>query len=76
MDRPYFEHSVTQLEKLVAEYRSEPAVLGQVWQELTYRESTRSKQLMREVLGLLDGRIPEPKRAGGSTGASDQFDLL
>ena len=75
-DRIWFHASIDELEQLVARHRLEPAVLGQVWQELTYRETERAKQLMREVLGLLEGRIPEPQQPPPPDDPGNQIDLL
>lgn len=58
MDRPFFHSSIQHLEELVGENRSRPAILGQIWSELTYRDTDRAKQLMREVKALLDGTVP------------------
>ncbi len=76
MSRIWFESTIDELELLVAKHRSEPAVLGQVWEELTYRDSERSRQLKREVLGLLGGEIPQPAPPPRPDDPSDQIDLL
>lgn len=76
MDRPWFHLTIPELEQLVSQHRTQPAVLGQVWQELTYRDTDRSKQLMREVLGLLDGVVPQPPRAQKPDDPKYQGELL
>lgn len=76
MARPYFDMTIPQLERLVADHREKPAVLGQVWEELTYRDTDRSRQLMREVLGLLNGVVPQPPPPLQADGPEKQIDLL
>jgi hypothetical protein len=53
-----------ELETLVRENLHNPMVLGQVREELAYRESDRAKALMRDVMGILRGesRCPESRR--------------
>jgi hypothetical protein len=65
-DRPYIEHTIDQLEQLVADNRDRPAVLGPIRVELEHRTTARAKRLLREVLALVKGDIPKPKppRAG------------
>ena len=65
-DRPYIEHTIDQLEQLVADNRYRLAVLGPIRVELEHRTTARARQLLKEVLGLVEGEIPKPKppRAG------------
>jgi len=61
MDRPYVELSIVQLEKLVSDNREKLAVLGTIRVELEFRTTSRAKQLLKEVLALVEGDIPRPK---------------
>jgi len=74
-DRPYIKHTIDQLERLVAENRTRSAVLGPIRVELEFRETPRAKQLLREVLALVEGEIPSPKppRAGRRTNQGSLF---
>jgi hypothetical protein len=65
-DRPYSDMTIDQLERLVRENREKPAILGPIRVELEYRTTPRAKQLLKEVLALVEGDIPKPKppRAG------------
>jgi hypothetical protein len=68
-DRPYIDHTIDQLEKLVAENRDRPAVLGPIRVELEHRKTQRAKQLAKEVVALVEGDIPKPRptKAGRPT---------
>ena len=74
-DRPYFHHTIEELERLVAENRERPAVLGPIRVELEYREKPRAQQLLREVLALVEGDIPRP-RPPRAARPSDQGSLF
>jgi hypothetical protein len=54
--------SIDELEKLLLQRKYEPAVLGRLREELTFRTTTRAKQLRREVEGLIDGSVPVERR--------------
>ena len=47
---------------MVRENKHSRAILGQVYEELTYRKTERAKALLRDVLALLEGhvRMPQP----------------
>lgn len=76
MDRPFFDASISELEALVLANRSNKATLGCVWNELSYRETDRAKQLQREVLGLLGGQVPSPPPPARPGSPDDQLGLL
>lgn len=65
-DRPYIEHTIDQLERLVADNRDRPAILGPIRVELEHRTTARARRLLKEVLAVVEGDIPKPKppRAG------------
>jgi hypothetical protein len=60
-DRPYSNHTIDQLEGLVALNRDRTPVLGPIRIELEHRTTPRAKQLLKEVLALVEGDIPRPK---------------
>ena len=60
-DRPYLDLTIDQLERLVEENRQRLAVLGPIRVELEHRTTSRAKQLLREVLALVEGKLPTPK---------------
>lgn len=64
MSRPYFNTSVEDLEGLVRAHVGEPAVLGAIHEELTFRSKERAVRLRAEVRALLDGRLRAPRAPG------------
>jgi hypothetical protein len=76
MARIYFHTSVDELEALVREHGSNAAVLGPIWEELTFRSTDRSRQLLREVRALLDGQIPQPPAPPRPDSPDDQTTLF
>jgi hypothetical protein len=67
MDRKYFKVPIDELEALVKENLDHLQILGEIRDELTFRATKRGKQLLREVEGVLDGRMSRPE---------DQLDLI
>jgi hypothetical protein len=65
-----------ELETLVRENLHNPMVLGQVREELTYRESDRAKALMRDVMGILRGEVPMPRKPPPPDSEENQLALL
>lgn len=76
MSRPYFKHSIDDLEKLVRTHMHSHAVLGDIREELTFRETDRAKALLRDVMGLLTGVVEMPVREPRSDSPDNQFGLL
>lgn len=76
MARLYFDTPLDALEALVREHRSNPAVLGPIWEELTYRTTDGARRLRREVRGLLDGQIPQPPAPPRPASPGDQTSLF
>lgn len=76
MSRIYFRASVEELTALVLKHRDEPAILGPIHDELTYRETERAVQLRREVRGLLDGQVPQPAPPPRPASPADQTNLF
>jgi hypothetical protein len=76
MGRLYFSASVEELERLVRENLHNPMVLGQVREELTYRESDRAKALLRDVMGILRGEVPVPRKPPPPDSEANQLALL
>lgn len=76
MARIYFDTPLDELASLVCEHRGKPAVLGPIWEELTYRSTDGARQLRREVKALLDGTIPAPPPAPRPDSPDDQRSLF
>jgi hypothetical protein len=75
-DRPFFDTSVDQLERLLQEHKTQPVILRQLRDELQYRGTKRAKQLIKEVDGVLEGTVPvKPKRPRAAR-PEDQLHLL
>lgn len=74
--RKYFELDISELEGLMSENQHSPAVLGEIYEELSYRKTERAKQLRKEVEALLEGRIPMPPRPKRPDSPEDQIDML
>jgi hypothetical protein len=74
-DRPYIDLTIDQLEKLVADNRDKPAVLGPIRVELEHRTTPRARQLAKEVIALVEGDIPRPRppKAGRPTDQGSLF---
>lgn len=69
-DRPYFNFSIVQLERLFDEGRSDTKTLKQLAHELDYRETDRAGKLRDSVSQILSGgSIREDRDSRGSTGA-------
>jgi hypothetical protein len=75
VDRPFFKAPIEELEKLLSQHRFDHAVLGRLREELTYRTTRRAKQLMREVEGIIEGRVPTEKKTRPAQ-PEDQLGLL
>lgn len=76
MDRPFFDTPVDQLEDLLRKHKSQRVILQQLRDELQYRGTKRARQLIREVDGILEGKVPvEPKRPRPAR-PEDQLHLL
>ena len=76
MARIYFHTPLDELEALVREHRANSAVLRPIWEELTFRNTDRGRQLRREVRALLDGQIPQPPAPPRPDSADDQTTLF
>ena len=76
MDRKYFKTPVDELEGLFKEHLNHRQVLGDIRDELTHRETTRAKQLLTEVEGVLSGDVPVPDPPPAPDRAENQLDLL
>jgi hypothetical protein len=76
VDRPFFKASIEDLEKLLAERAWDRFTLGLLRVELNHRGTERAKQALREVEGLLSGKVPMPPKPAGADSADDQIDLL
>ena len=76
MDRKYFKTPIDELEALFKENLKHLQVLGDIRDELTYRDTPRARQLQREVDGVLAGVLPAPDRPPGPDRAENQLDLL
>ena len=76
MDRPYLETTIEDLEKIVDRHKSDRVVLAQVREELGFRKRKRAKQLLREVLGLLDGEVQMPPRPPRPDSPDHQLPLV
>jgi len=76
MDRPLLALTIDKLEQLVSEHRSDRFTLGQVREELSARTTDRAKQLLREVEGLLSGKVPLPPKPGRPAQPGDQMSLM
>ncbi len=60
---------------LFLEHRINDASLGRISEELSYRTKDRAQQLHKEILGVLEGRIPRirPPRAASPEDQSEMF---
>jgi hypothetical protein len=76
MSRQNFHTPIEELERLVQEHRQSTAVLGPIWEELTFRTTDRARQLAREVRGLLDGTVPLPSKPPRPATPADQTTLF
>ena len=76
MGRKYVQTPVDELERLVRENLHHRQVLGEIRDELTYRETKRGRQLLREAEGILAGDIPLPPKPPRPDGPEDQMELL
>jgi hypothetical protein len=76
MSRPYIDMTIQQLEALVEERKDSRTVLGQVYEELTYRTTERAQRLRREVEALLGGEVAMPTPPPRLDRPEDQIDLL
>lgn len=75
MDRPYFQHRADELEDVFRAHLDNRVVLAQLREELEFRETDRSRQLLREVNGVLEQRIPRPPKSLGSDDPQNQIDM-
>ncbi len=75
MDRPFINHEIHELEELFQRHLHDDATLGRISEELSYRTKDRAQQLRKEVLGVLEGRIPRirPPRAARPEDQSELF---
>lgn len=76
MDRPYMDASIEHIEKIVQDHKSERMVLAQVREELRFRKTRKARQLLREVLGILEGEVPVPPKPPREDTAEDQLSWL
>lgn len=76
MSRPFMEASIEEIEKIVQDHKSERLILAQVREELQFRSTRKARQLLREVLGILEGEVPVPPKLPRQDRAEDQLPLL
>lgn len=76
MSRPFMEASIEEIEKIVQDHKSERLTLAQVREELQFRKTKKARQLLREVLGILDGDVPVPPKPPRKDRVEDQLPLL
>jgi hypothetical protein len=76
MVRLYFDHGVEELEAIFRANLHDRQVLGEIRDELTFREAERAKQLLREVEGVLSQVIPIPKRPPKPDTPENQIPLI
>lgn len=70
MSRPYFHAKADELRALVSQHRSEPAILRQIDDELSQRNTDAAKQFRAEVEGLIDSRPTTPPVAPAAAPAA------
>lgn len=76
MAREFMNHTIDELEELLKKHSSNHQVLGDLRSELTYRGTSRAKQLLREVQGLIQGVVPTPKKEMKPPDPDDQGALF
>jgi hypothetical protein len=76
MDRPFFKVSINELEALLGKHKGERMILAQLREELQFRKTDRAKQLLKEVLALLDGTLPLPPKPPTPEDPNSQLDLI
>lgn len=76
MNRPLFDAEIEDLEKIVREKSYSRTQLAEIREELGFRESARARRLLRDVVALLGGEIPMPKKPAPPPSPEDQIDLL
>lgn len=76
MGRPYLKANIEELEHIVRTHKHSLAVLGQVREELTYRQTDRAKSLLRDVMGLLTGKVERPRQPPPADSTENQINLL
>lgn len=65
VSRKYFNASITELERLVQEHASHPAVLRTLYDELTYRSTDRARRLRAKAWALVDRTPSAPAGISG-----------
>lgn len=76
MSRPYRQHSLDDLSTVVDEQRHQPMVLRDVLDELNHRKTKAAKQLKKEVLGILEGRVKVRPEVPAEDSTENQLDML
>ena len=76
VDRPFMKARIDELEKVLHQHKADHAVLGRIREELTYRKTSRAKQLKREVEGLINGLVPMRRKGHRSAQPEDQLGLI
>ncbi len=76
MGRPYMDLEVMELETLFRQNLHHRGVLGEIRDELTFRETRRAKQLLAEIEGVLAGRVPVPRKPPKPDSSENQIPLL
>ncbi len=76
MSRQYSHTPLEELERRVREHLNSSAVLGPIWEELTYHTTDRARQLAREVRGLLDVTVPVSAKPARPASPADQTTLF
>ena len=76
MDRPFINATIDELEALVRENQSNRVVLAQIREELKHHRRKRARQLLREVIGLLEGQVPMPPKPPRPDRPENQLSLL
>lgn len=76
MPRPYIQHTIDDLERLVKENLHQTQVLADIRDELTFRNRPRARALQREIEGIFSKRVPQPPRPPRENRPEDQLDIL
>lgn len=76
MDRPFSEASAAELEQIFVKHKHDRVVLAQLREELGFRHTRKAKQLLKEILGVLEGNVVLPPRPVRPAKPEDQIDLL
>lgn len=68
--------TIDELEALVRKNQSNRVVLAQIREELKHHRRKRARQLLKEVLGLLEGQVPMPPKPPKRDRPENQLPLI